>query len=168
MTRPALITAAVVGLCAALLAGASTAGAATEYFASPDETRTTQDCGTRARACALGVAVRRPTSPDDTVVVLAGSYDLADINAGAAPGSEPGQLELVPGTTLSGDLDGPVPTISSAAASGAPTIALTRNTLRWLRWSVEVRREPRSPVRAGPRTRPSSTASSLCPPASSG
>ncbi len=133
MTRPALITAAVVGLCAALLAGASTAGAATEYFASPDETRTTQDCGTRARACALGVAVRRPTSADDTVVVLAGSYDLADINAGAAPGSEPGQLELVPGTTLSGDLDGPVPTISSAAASGAPTIALTRNTLRWLR-----------------------------------
>lgn len=118
---------------AAALALAPAASAATEYFASPDEARTGQDCLTRQKACALGVAVTKPTSGDDTVTVLSGSYDLADINAGAAPGSEPGQLELIAGTTLAGDPDGAMPTISSSALGAAPTVDLTRNTLRWLR-----------------------------------
>jgi hypothetical protein len=73
---------------------------AIEVFASPDETRTTQDCLTEATACALGRAITvwdppisgppfPPTPPYGTQILtlLPGRYDNADRTAGGGSSS---------------------------------------------------------------------------------
>lgn len=112
---------AAAALALATLAGAAPPAAAADWFASPDETRTTQSCKTPAAACALGVAVEKLASGEAHTLTLApGTYDLADIDA--SPSADPGQLTIPPRVTVSGVQGQPAPTIRSEAASALPTL----------------------------------------------
>ncbi|MBJ7472408.1 MAG: hypothetical protein JHD16_13965, partial [Solirubrobacteraceae bacterium] len=117
-------------------AAAPATARAEDYFATPDETRTTQGCLTPATACALGVAMAKfgPAAIGAHSVTLApGTYDLADINAGATPGAEPGRLVVPAGATVAGKDDAPAPTITSDAAGTVETVRATGGILRNLR-----------------------------------
>ncbi len=130
---PAERRAGVAALVGALLGLPAVAGAATEYHASPDQTRTTQSCLTPATSCALGVAIANvaPAAIGTYTVTLGpGTYDLADINAGAAPGAEPGRLVVPGGATLAGADDRPAPVIVSDAAGSIEAVRAIGGVLR--------------------------------------
>ncbi len=119
------VLAAALGAAVGLAAAAPTAGA-TDFFATTDNTKTTQDCLTEATACALGRAMDViPNVPGTqqavgvhTLTLLAGAYDTADFDAGA-PFAALGRLDVKRGLTVQGAPGNPAPTIDVSA--GPPT-----------------------------------------------
>lgn len=115
---------AVAMVVAVASAGAAAPANAADWFAVPDESRTAQTCRTAAQACALGVAVEKLASGEAHTLTLApGTYDLADIDAGA--GADPGVLILPPRVTLLGAQGQPAPVIRSDAPSTLPTVRIS-------------------------------------------
>lgn len=121
----------IVSAAAVLAAALPSSAAAEDWFATIDETRTTQLCKSPATACALGVVMAKATALD-TVTLGPGTYDLADVNAGAAVGSEPGRLVIPPRVTVFGNPDSAPPTIRLDTATDQPAVRVgAGGELRW-------------------------------------
>lgn len=117
------VTAAGVAATIGLAVGAAPAHA-TDYFATTDNTATTQDCLTEATACALGKAGAIPPAVPladqavgvHTLTLLPGTYDTTDFDAGA-PIAAGGRFDVERGLTVQGKPGAPAPTIDVTATS---------------------------------------------------
>lgn len=106
------------------LAAAAAPAHATDFFATTDETALTQDCRTAQTACALGRAMREipqvlpittPPVGVHRLVLVSDRYDIADVNAGALPGTL-GTLFVKRGLTIEG-LPGTTPVLDSTGST---------------------------------------------------
>ncbi len=122
---PRVLAASLAAL-AGLAVAAPTAGA-TDYFATTDNSRTTQDCLTEATACALGRALSQiPNVPLDqqsvgvhVLTLLPGGYDVADILAGDPSPFPIDRFDVKRGLTVQGKPGAAAPTVD---VSGVPAI----------------------------------------------
>ncbi len=124
------------------LAAAAPTASATDFFATTDNTATSQNCLTEATACALGkamdvvpaVAGGEQPGVGHTLTLLPGTYDPVDFDAGASS-TRFGRLSVTRGLTMQGKPGAPAPTIDvSTSPTGSEAIRMTiGGVLRHLR-----------------------------------